>query len=347
MSYLQAIAKDGKTDEQRYDEFTEYMFKDGVIEKALEAEDYDGEYPGIIQEKIAADMTTVGMAYDPNDKTASVERHRAMTLRNGIDKEVRGLCKSLDGMISYELSEEDVKAIKELELKEDEIEDKIFVRPFCLYQIDVKHMYKKDLQALPEDPVVFAKLALEHEMDCTYEDSDDEDWVDDGEDEDEDESDDDDDEESGSGGSDSDEAEDEKKAVEDAGSKGKGKAAADEDEEHEEEEHEHEHGEHCSHSHDIVDIDEELPFDESEVSVNAASDGLKLLGEHKDKVVEMLENTTGLSIDSFKSYHFPGRHYIVAWVGDFAVYGIRISYPMLIDDSDAEDASDDEDEDDD
>ncbi|KAJ2754341.1 hypothetical protein H4S06_003597, partial [Coemansia sp. BCRC 34490] len=52
MSYLQAIAKDGKTDEQRYDEFTEYMFKDGVIEKALEAEDYDGEYPGIIQEKI-------------------------------------------------------------------------------------------------------------------------------------------------------------------------------------------------------------------------------------------------------------------------------------------------------
>ncbi|KAJ2760706.1 hypothetical protein H4S06_001590, partial [Coemansia sp. BCRC 34490] len=164
---------------------------------------------------------------------------------------------------------------------------------------------------------------------------------------DEDESDDDEDDESS--GSDLDEAKDEEKAVGAAGSKGKGKAAADEDEEHEEEEHEHEHehGEHCSHSHDIVDIDEELPFDESEVSVNAASDGLKLLGEHKDKVVAMLEKTTGLSIDSFKSYHFPGRHYIVAWVGDFAVYGIRISYPMLIDDSDAEDASDDEDEDED
>ncbi|KAJ2557514.1 hypothetical protein EV175_001307, partial [Coemansia sp. RSA 1933] len=187
MSYLQAIPTDGKTDEQRYDEFMKYLLTDGVIEKALESEDYDGEYPGLIQEKIAADMTTVGLAYDPEDKKAAIERHRAMAIRNSIDAEVRGLCKSLDDTITYELSEEDLEAIKENELEDDEIEDKIFLRPFCLYQLDIKHLYKKELAALPEDPVVFAKMALEHEMDCTYEDSEDEDWNDEDDSEDDDE----------------------------------------------------------------------------------------------------------------------------------------------------------------
>ncbi|KAJ2398829.1 hypothetical protein GGI23_003010 [Coemansia sp. RSA 2559] len=338
MSYLQAIPSDGKTDEQRYDEFMKYLLKDGVVEKVLESDDYDGEYPGLIQEKIAADVTTVGLAYDPEDKKAAIERHRAMIIRNGIDAEIRGLCKSLDGTITYELSEDDLKAIKEHELEEDEIEDKVFLRPFCLYQLDIKHMYNRELTALPEDPVVFAKMALEHEMDCTYEDSEDEDWADDdSEDDSEDED------------SELDEEEEEEEEEEDAADskgKGKGKAAvAADDEEEEEEEEEHVHGENCSHEHEIAGLDDALPFDENEVSINPASDGLKLLGEHKEKIVGILEKVTGLKIDSFKSYHFPGRHYVVAWVGDFAIYGIRISYPMLIDDSDEEDEDEDEAED--
>ncbi|KAJ2842869.1 hypothetical protein GGI22_007406 [Coemansia erecta] len=197
-------------------------------------------------------------------------------------------------------------------------------------------MYNRDLTALPEDPVVFAKMALEHEMDCTYEDSEDEDWADDDS---EDDSEDEDSE------LDEEEEEEEEEDAADSKGKGKGKAAVAADDEEEEEEEEHVHGENCSHEHEVVDLDDALPFDENEVSINPASDGLKLLGEHKEKIVGILEKVTGLKIDSFKSYHFPGRHYVVAWVGDFAIYGIRISYPMLIDDSDEEDEDEDEAED--
>ncbi|KAJ1890872.1 hypothetical protein LPJ66_007239 [Kickxella alabastrina] len=190
MSYLQAIPADGKTDEQRYDEFISYMFEEGVIEKALE-NDYDGEYQGLIQEKIAADLSPIGMVYDPEDKELSAARHRAMLVRAGIDGEVRELCKSLDDNIKYDLSEEDLATIKELELTEEEIEDNIIVRPFCLYEVDISHMYKKEFKDLPENAVDFAKITLEHEMDCAYEDSEDEgddDWEDeDNEDEDDDE----------------------------------------------------------------------------------------------------------------------------------------------------------------
>ncbi|KAJ2815131.1 hypothetical protein GGI24_006155, partial [Coemansia furcata] len=52
-------------------------------------------------------------------------------------------------------------------------------------------------------------------------------------------------------------------------------------------------------------------------------------------------------IDSFKSYHFPGRHYVVAWLKDFGVFGVRISYPMLVNDSDDEDEDDEEEDEDD
>ncbi|KAJ1986240.1 hypothetical protein GGI25_006376 [Coemansia spiralis] len=330
MSYLQVIPSDGKTDEQRYDEFLEYMFKEGVIEKALEA-DYDGEYAGVIQEKIAADMSPMGLVYDPEDKGLLVERHRAMTIRVGIDDEVRSLCKSLDNQIKYELSEEDLKAIKELELADDEVEDEIFLRPFCLYQVDLKHVYKKDLSALPENPAEFAKLALEHEMDCNYEDSDDDgDWEDDEEEDDDDDEDDEDD----------DEEEEEENATD---SKGKGKAAAAANDDDEDEE-EHVHGENCNHDHDVVDLNNELPFDESEVTVNAADDGLKLLKEHKDKIAEMLEKVTGCKIDEFKTYHIPGRHYVVAWLKGFGIYGVRISYPMLINDTDDEFEDEDDEE---
>ncbi|KAJ2541267.1 hypothetical protein EV175_006157, partial [Coemansia sp. RSA 1933] len=168
----------------------------------------------------------------------------------------------------------------------------------------------------------------------------------DSEDDDEDSEDDDEDSEDDDEDSEDDDVEEEDEDTVD--SKGKGKAVAEddkeEDEEEEEDDEEHVHGENCSHGHDIVDLDDALPFDEDEVSVNPATDGLKLLGEHKDKIVEMLEKVTGLKIDSFKSYHFPGRHYVVAWVGDFAIYGLRISYPMLINDSDDDDEEEEDDE---
>ncbi|KAJ1742676.1 hypothetical protein LPJ68_001738, partial [Coemansia sp. RSA 1086] len=107
---------------------------------------------------------------------------------------------------------------------------------------------------------------------------------------------------------------------------------------------EHVHGENCCHDHDgdMVNLKEELPFDEADVTMHSADSGLALLKEHKDEVVAVLEKIAGNKIDTFKTYHFPGRHYVVAWLQNFGIFGIRISYPMLINDSDDEDDSDDE-----
>ncbi|KAJ2651873.1 hypothetical protein IWW40_001421 [Coemansia sp. RSA 1250] len=332
MSYRTAIPEDGKTDVDRYDEFIECLKQDGVIEKVLEG-DYEGEYDGVIQEQIAADLSPLGMTYDYENKELSAERFRAMLIRKAVDAQIRPLCKELDSKIKYDLSEQDLAAIKELELDDDEVEDEIIVRPFCLYEFDIKNVYNKELSDLPEKPADFAQLALEHEMDCQYEDSDeeDEDWEDDeDEDEDEDEEDEEEDEE------------EEEDKDEEADTKGKGKAVAADDEDNEEEE--HVHGENCCHDHDgdMVNLKEELPFDEADVTMHSADSGLALLKEHKDEVVAVLEKIAGNKIDTFKTYHFPGRHYVVAWLQNFGIFGIRISYPMLINDSDDEDDSDDE-----
>ncbi|KAJ2341768.1 hypothetical protein GGF43_006094, partial [Coemansia sp. RSA 2618] len=331
MSYLSVIPEDGKTDEQRYDAFIECLKQEGVIEKVLEGE-YDGEYDGLIQEQIAADTSPLGMSYDFENKDLSVARHRAMLIRRGVDAQIRPLCKELDGKVKYDLTEKDLAAIKELDLPEDEIEDEIVVRPFCLYEFDIKHVYDKDLAGLPEKAAEFAKLALEHEMDCQYEDSDEEDadWEDEDDDEDSDEEDEDDEEEE-EGDEDS----------MDVDVKGKGKSAAteeDEDEdEDEDEEDEHVHGENCCHG-----GDDDLPFDEADVTVNPAESGLALLKDRRDEIVEALEKIAGAKIDTFKTFHFPGRHYVVAWLKDFGMFGVRISYPMLIDDSDDEEEDDEE-----
>ncbi|KAJ1650102.1 hypothetical protein GGF38_005921 [Coemansia sp. RSA 25] len=301
MSYLQVIPADGKTDEQRYDEFVTYLFEEGNVEKALE-EDYDGEYKGLIQEKIAADLSPVGTVFDSDHKDITVARHRAMLIRAGIDAEARKMCKDLDEKIKFDLSEDDLKSIRELELKDDEIEDEIFVRPFALYQVDMKHLYGRDLEALPESATDFAKMALEHEMDCAYEDSEDDgDWDDENENEDY------------------------------------------------EDEEEHVHGEGCCHGpgHPAFGLEDDLPFPDDKVTISNADVGLDLLKDHKDEVIAMLEKTTGAKIESFKNYHFPGRHYVVAWLKDFGVFGVRISYPMLVNDSDDEDEDDEEESDED
>ncbi|KAJ1886541.1 hypothetical protein GGI09_005511 [Coemansia sp. S100] len=337
MSYLQVIPADGKTDEQRYDEFITYLFEEGNVEKALE-DNYDGEYNVLIQEKIAADLSPVGTVFDAEHKDITVARHRAMLIRAGIDAEARKVCKDLDEKIKFDLSEEDLKSIRELEIKDDEVEDEIFVRPFALYQVDIKHLYGRELEALPESASDFAKMALEHEMDCAYEDSDD-----DGEWENEDDEDDEDNED------------DDEESEEEEDVKGKGKAVAteamdedDEDEEDDEdyEDEEHVHGEGCCHGpgHPAFGLEDDLPFPEEDVTVNSANVGLDLLKDYKSEVVAMLEKLTGVKIDSFKCYHFPGRHYVVAWLKDFGVFGVRISYPMLVNDSDDEDEEDDEEE---
>ncbi|KAJ1820712.1 hypothetical protein LPJ60_003049 [Coemansia sp. RSA 2675] len=331
MSYLQVIPADGKTDEQRYDEFITYLFEEGNVEKALE-DDYDGEYNVLIQEKIAADLSPVGTVFDAEHRDITVARHRAMLIRAGIDAEARKVCKDLDEKIKYDLSEEDLKSIRELELQDDEVEDEIFVRPFALYQVDIKHLYGRELEALPESATDFAKMALEHEMDCAYEDSEDDgDWENEDEYED-----------------DYEEDEDEDKEDEE---EGKGKAAeaaeamdedSEDDEDDEDYEEEHVHGEGCCHGpgHPAFGLEEDLPFADEDVTINSADVGLDLLKDYKSEVVAMLEKITGSKIDSFKCYHFPGRHYVVTWLKDFGMFGVRISYPMLVNDSDDEEEED-------
>ncbi|KAJ2488658.1 hypothetical protein IWW37_004637 [Coemansia sp. RSA 2050] len=333
MSYLQVIPADGKTDEQRYDEFIAYLFEEGNVEKALE-DNYDGEYNVLIQEKIAADLSPVGTVFDAEHKDITVARHRAMLIRAGIDAEARKVCKDLDEKIKYDLSEEDLKSIRELELEDDEVEDEIFVRPFALYQVDIKHLYGRELDALPESATDFAKMALEHEMDCAYEDSEDDgDWENEDEDDDEDNE---------------DEDEEDKDGEEDVKGKGKAAEAMDEDSEDDEDdedyEEEHVHGEGCCHGHPAFGLEEDLPFADGDVTINNAGVGLDLLKDYKSEVVTMLEKITGSKIDSFKCYHFPGRHYVVAWLKDFGIFGVRISYPMLVNDSDDEEGDEDESE---
>ncbi|KAJ2793999.1 hypothetical protein H4R21_005675, partial [Coemansia helicoidea] len=123
MSYRTVIPADGQSDEQRYDDFMAHLAKDGVIESALEP-DYDGEYAGIIQEHIAADLSPIGLSLG-DDKALLAARHRAMVIRHAIDAEVRALCKELDGQIKFDLSEQDQAAIKEMEVPEDQVEDDI------------------------------------------------------------------------------------------------------------------------------------------------------------------------------------------------------------------------------
>ncbi|KAJ2341918.1 hypothetical protein GGH91_003695 [Coemansia sp. RSA 2671] len=331
MSYLQVIPADGKTDEQRYDEFITYLFEEGNVEKALE-DDYDGEYNVLIQEKIAADLSPVGTVFDAEHRDITVARHRAMLIRAGIDAEARKVCKDLDEKIKYDLSEEDLKSIRELELQDDEVEDEIFVRPFALYQVDIKHLYGRELEALPESATDFAKMALEHEMDCAYEDSEDDgDWENEDEDEDDDEEDEDEDKE--------DEEEGKGKAAEAAEAMDEDSEDDEDDEDYEEE---HVHGEGCCHGpgHPAFGLEEDLPFADEDVTINSADVGLDLLKDYKSEVVAMLEKITGSKIDSFKCYHFPGRHYVVTWLKDFGMFGVRISYPMLVNDSDDEEEED-------
>ncbi|KAJ2565916.1 hypothetical protein GGH12_001158 [Coemansia sp. RSA 1822] len=130
--------------------------------------------------------------------------------------------------------------------------------------------------------------------------------------------------------------------------KGKGAATEGDEDEDDKEEDKHVHGDNCCHGHDSGAInldDEDLPFDEEDVTVNSAETGLALLKDRREEVIEALEKIAGAKIDTFKTFHFPGRHYVVAWLKGFGVFGVRISYPMLINDSDDEEDSD-EDEDD-
>lgn len=335
MSYLEAIPNDGKTDQQRYDEFMSYLLSKGVLSKVLDSgsENYDGQYPGVIQEKVSADLSLMGSIFDKggDNKDLVVARHRSMLIRAFLDKEIRKLCKGLDSKIKYDLPEEDLCAIKELNLTNNEIEDDIYVRPFALYEVDIKHLYELDLKDLPESPVQFAKLALEHEMDCVYVDSDDdEDWM---EDEDGEES------EGESESEDNDNVDEEDEEIEMKDVKGKGKAVAAVEDVESEDDEEHVHGEHCNHGHgDGFGLTNDLPFDEDKVSVHNSATGLALLKDHQEEVVALLEKLSGAKVgETFKSYHFPGRYYVVAWLEGFGMFGIRIAYPMLVDDSDDED----------
>ncbi|KAJ2406784.1 hypothetical protein GGI10_005125, partial [Coemansia sp. RSA 2530] len=149
---------------------------------------------------------------------------------------------------------------------------------------------------------------------------------------------------------DDDDEEDEDEDKEDE-EEGKGKAAeaaeamdedSEDDEDDEDYEEEHVHGEGCCHGpgHPAFGLEEDLPFADEDVTINSADVGLDLLKDYKSEVVAMLEKITGSKIDSFKCYHFPGRHYVVTWLKDFGMFGVRISYPMLVNDSDDEEEED-------
>ncbi|KAJ1920471.1 hypothetical protein H4219_001308 [Mycoemilia scoparia] len=289
----------GKTDVELYDQFIEKFNQDETIAKVMEDE-YEGEDKPLILEQIASNLSQIAAVFDDSDPEAKdicVQRFRAMRSRHVLDKALRPVCKSTD---------EDL--------------EKAEVRPFCLYSIDASKLYKEDLADLPDSPFKFARLAIEHEMDCGFEDdSDDEEWEDDDDDEElEDEEDE----------IDTEELKKELEAAEkeESESKGKGKAC------------DSKGGDCCCPENKDCEDDEEedfeLPFEEDECKALEVSEGFKLLKDHETKLREALEKETGVSIDKFKCFTFPGRHYIVAWLEGLGIFGLRISELYEIEEED-------------
>ena len=277
----------GKTDIELYKAFHEHFSKDTTISSVLE-DTYGGDDKPLILEQIGVNLSQVGMIFDEDDEDATelcAKRFHAMRARQVLDKVIRPLCKATD---------------ENLENTE--------VRPFCLYSIDAAEVYKQDLSYLPNNAVQFARLAIEHEMDCAYEDSEDGDEEDD------------DDDYSDEEDIDAEELKDiENEQLKDGDNitfpmgKGKSKDTVEEVDVEEEKEEEDEAAEF------------ELPFEESECSIIDTVETLKQLKDHESKIREALEKETGISIDKFKSYAFPGRHYVVAWLEGVGMFGLRIS----------------------
>ncbi|KAJ1679160.1 hypothetical protein EV182_002608 [Spiromyces aspiralis] len=281
----------GKTDMELYKEFHENFMKDEVISSVLE-DKYTGEDKPLILEQIGVNLSQVGLVFDHEDHPElCAERFHAMRARQVLDKALRPLCKATD---------------KDLEDFE--------VRPFCLYSIDAAKVYKQELNKLPESSVEFARLAIEHEMDCSYEDDTDYDDVEeDSESEEELEND--------------DNMPTQTLNEEAEADKSKGKASANgkdvREEENKDQDTSSDEDEEDSDDADYEDL--ELPFEESECEVVNAAEVVKNLKVHEATLVEALTKETGVSIDEFKCYKFPGRYYIVTWLEGLGIFGLRLS----------------------
>ncbi|OMJ27307.1 hypothetical protein AYI69_g3260 [Smittium culicis] len=339
---------------EEYVDFVKRFLTDEVMDSVLDGK-YTGEDKSLIEEKISADLSQIGLVFDPENIPLNAQRFRSMKIRNYLDKKLRPVCESTDETwsdladkldLTPEQKEEAVvindmlakaktgSSKKDSEDSDDEDEEMnkaALLRPFCLYSIDAEHLYEQKLDSLPTDPVVFAKLAFEHEMDCAYEDDEDdefdEEWKDLKDEEDDDISEDEQieegDEEVAKLGSKIAESEKDPKTI-------KEEEFAEDDQEGDDD------------YEDTDDIEMEFPFDESEIKIKDAKEGFELLGKSKDQIISMLQELTGVSVDSFKYYSLPGRHYIVCWVETLGIFGVRLCEPYTAVDEDSDDEFDDD-----
>ncbi|PWA00031.1 hypothetical protein BB558_001333 [Smittium angustum] len=322
MSWKTAVNTTPKEDTELYVDFVKKFLTDEVIDSVLDRK-YTGEDKKMIEEKISADLSSIGLVFDPDNISLNSLRFRAMRIRDFLDKKLRPVCETTDNDWDELSSTLGVEIEPKAGKSEEKDQDKsvAILRPFCLYSVDAEHMYGKKLESLPEDPVTFAKLALGHEIDCSYEDIDDEDqeeW-DELENEDAEEGD--------------EELEEiDEKEVENltAENSKKGKELLDEDLDEDDIE-----------DLDYEELEDEFPYEDDEIASHPAENGFKLLGKHRSKIEAMLKDLTGQDISDFKYYSLPGRHYVVCWLENFGIFGFRLCEPFT-DDNEFSDVEEDE-----
>ncbi|OLY80000.1 hypothetical protein AYI68_g5916 [Smittium mucronatum] len=345
MSWKSIKGIEGAGNEEEYVNFVKRFLTDEVMDSVLDGK-YEGADKKLIEEKISADLSQIGLVFDPENIPLNSQRFRSMKIRDYLDSKLRPVCESTDEkwddlVKRLDLNEEQKELAKEIEEESQSPEEEkkaAVLRPFCLYAIDAEHLYEQKLEGLPEDPIVFAKLAFEHEMDCAYEDDEDpgfddeyEDLMDEEEEEEEEEL---------------EELEQEIEAIEgdlevaELGSKiekseREAKTIAEEEFDEDDDD---------EYLDEIEDVEMEFPFKDEEIKVFEPKKGFELLGANKDQIIATLKELTGLDVSSFKYYSLPGRHYIVCWVDTLGIFGVRLCEPYTSILEEDEDEEEDEEE---
>ncbi|OMH82544.1 hypothetical protein AX774_g3968 [Zancudomyces culisetae] len=273
-----------KDDIQQYIKFVNKFQSDQILDSVLDNK-YNEEDKELILEKIEADVSRIGMFFDPENMQLNALRFRAMRIRQLLDKSLRPKCVELDSILTN-----------------------LVVRPFCLYSIDIENIYNEKINSIKHlSSDKFEKLATEHEIDCGYEDDEaesdfglgleDELLIEDGIE--------------NSDGCENMEVDSvkDRRELELSFQRSKAESA-------------YEiwddvfinSGQNMSQNHAF----------EAQKSSKPIKEGLSLLGIYQREFEELLEENTGIGINEFRYFMWEKNHYIVCWLDDFGIFGIRI-----------------------
>ncbi|PVV01759.1 hypothetical protein BB560_003810 [Smittium megazygosporum] len=314
----------GVSDLEQYTAFLSKFSSNETITSILDG-NYEGEDKSIIEEKLSADMSTIGVIFDSKSQLLNSQRYRAMRIRAHLEKYFLNECIKTDNDWSHLLELLlDKESLSEYQKQETELLGKIeknktgqdsqkeanqenqipgkqriaSLRPFCLYSVDAEYVYGEKLEGLPKDPVQFVKLAFYHELDCIYED---------------------DDFESSFGEI---QTLSNKNQPENVLEIAQGKTKILKQQTQELDQTLESFVEQNTQNDLVLD---EFPYESNEILNLPITNGFKLLGPYELKFKELFSKHCGISdFDKFECYSVPGRHYIVCWIDSFGIYGLRL-----------------------